>query len=197
MSLEIEPDIGVPYSDKIPSIDLRTRVEAASNTTTLLAKHGLEVEPSAEDNEIAAKLTLAYADDPEKTSKKVSNKRASTLPPAALVATHGILTQFGHSVVESATQVRHLVTNKLIEETENPDPRVRIRALELLGKISDVGLFTEKAEITITHKTTDELRESLRSKLAKLVEPAEEAEDAVIIDGDVVDVDAELGLSDD
>lgn len=197
MSLEIEPEVGVPFSDKVPSIDLRTRVEAASATASLLAEHGLEVEPSAEDNNIAAKLTLAYADDPEKTSKKVSNKRASTLPPAALVATHGILTQFGHSVVESATQVRHLVTNKLIEETENPDPRVRIRALELLGKISDVGLFTEKAEITITHKTTDELRESLRSKLAKLVEPAEEAEDAVIIDGDVVDVDAELGLSDD
>mgnify|MGYP001576405618 FL=1 len=197
MSLEIEPEVGVPFSDKASSIDLRTRVEAASATASLLAEHGLEVEPSAEDNNIAAKLTLAYADDPEKTSKKVSNKRASTLPPAALVATHGILTQFGHSVVESATQVRHLVTNKLIEETENPDPRVRIRALELLGKISDVGLFTEKAEITITHKTTDELRESLRSKLAKLVEPAEEAEDAVIIDGDVVDVDAELGLSDD
>jgi len=197
MSLEIEPEVGVPFSEKVPSIDLRTRVEAASATASMLAEHGLEVEPSAEDNNIAAKLTLAYADDPEKTSKKVSNKRASTLPPAALVATHGILTQFGHSVVESATQVRHLVTNKLIEETENPDPRVRIRALELLGKISDVGLFTEKAEVTITHKTMDELRESLRSKLAKLVEPAEEAEDAVIIDGDAVDVDAELGISDD
>jgi len=197
MSLEIEPEVGVPFSEKVPSIDLRTRVEAASATASMLAEHGLEVEPSAEDNNIAAKLTLAYADDPEKTSKKVSNKRASTLPPAALVATHGILTQFGHSVVESATQVRHLVTNKLIEETENPDPRVRIRALELLGKISDVGLFTEKAEVTITYKTTDELRESLRSKLAKLVEPAEEAEDAVIIDGDAVDVDAELGISDD
>jgi len=112
------------------------------------------------------------------------------------MATHGILTEFGHSVVESATQVRHLVTNKLIEETENPDPRVRIRALELLGKISDVGLFTEKAEVTITHKTTDELRESLRAKLAKLVEPAEEPEDAVIIDGDAIDVDEELGLVD-
>ena len=197
MSLEIEPEVGVPFSDKVPSIDLRTRVEAASNTASMLAEHGLEVEPTAEDNNIAAKLTLAYADDPEKTSKKVNNKRASTLPPAALVATHGILTQFGHSVVESATQVRHLVTNKLIEETENPDPRVRIRALELLGKISDVGLFTEKAEVTITHKTTDELRESLRAKLAKLVEPAEEAEDVVIIDGDALDVDAELGLSDD
>lgn len=197
MALEIEPEIGVPIPDKDPKLDLTTRVEAGCNTANMLKEHGLEVEPTAEDNEIAAKLTLAYADDPEKTSKKVSNKRASTLPPAALVATHGILTQFGHSVVESATQVRHLVTNKLIEETENPDPRVRIRALELLGKISDVGLFTEKAEVTITHRTTDELRESLRAKLEKLVKPAEEAEDAVIIEGDTVDVDAELGLTDD
>lgn len=196
MALEIEPEIGVPISEKVPNLDLPTRVEAAANTAASLAEHGLDVEPTAEDNDIAAKLTLAYADDPEKTSKKVSNKRASTLPPAALMATHGILTQFGHSVVESATQVRHLVTNKLIEETENPDPRVRIRALELLGKISDVGLFSEKTEVTITHKTTDELRESLRSKLAKLVNPEEEAEDAVVIDGEAIDVDVELGLSD-
>ena len=98
--------------------------------------------------------------------------------------------------MESAVQVRHLVTNKLIEETENPDPRVRIRALELLGKISDVGLFTEKTEVTITHRTTDELRDSLRSKLAKLVNPTEEAEDAIIIDDEVIDVDAELGIED-
>jgi hypothetical protein len=73
---------------------------------------------------------------------------------------------------------------------------VRIRALELLGKISDVGLFTEKTEVTITHRTTDELRESLRSKLAKLVNPADEAEDAIIIDDEVIDVDAELGIED-
>ena len=196
MSLEIEPEVGVAISEKAPNLDLRTRVEAASATAAMLSEHGLEVEPTAEDNNIAAKLTLAYADDPEKTSKKVSAKRASSLPPAALMATHGILTQFGHSVVESATQVRHLVTNKLIEETENPDPRVRIRALELLGKISDVGLFTEKAEVTITHKTTDELRESLRAKLEKLVEPPVEAEDAVVIEGDSIDVDAELGITD-
>jgi hypothetical protein len=156
----------------------------------------LDITPTAEDEDTAAKLALAYADNPEKTSKRVTDKRAAKLPPPALVATHGILTQFGHSVVESAVQVRHLVTNKLIEETENPDPRVRIRALELLGKISDVGLFTEKTEVTITHRTTDELRDSLRSKLAKLVNPTEEAEDAIIIDDEVIDVDAELGIED-
>ena len=197
MSLMLEPEIGVPYSDEIPYLDLRARAEAACNTASMLEEHGLAVEPTSEDEAIAAKITLAYANDPNKTSKKVSTKRASTLPPAALMMTHNILTQFGHSVVESAVQVRHLVTNKLIEETENPDPRVRIRALELLGKISDVGLFTDKTEITITHKTTDELRESLRTKLSRLVNPEEDVVDAEFIDADAVDVDAELGIGGD
>ena len=87
-------------------------------------------------------------------------------------------------------QIRHLVTNKLLLETDNPDPRVRIRALELLGKISDVGLFAEKSEVTVTHQSTDDLREKLRMKLTKLVNP----EDAVVIDGKSIDVDEELGL---
>ena len=80
----------------------------------------------------------------------------------------------------------------LIEETENPDPRIRIRALELLGKISDVGLFAEKSEVTVTHQTTDDLKDTLREKLSRLVNP--EVEDAVVLDAGAIDVDKELGL---
>ena len=80
---------------------------------------------------------------------------------------------------------------KLVLESENPDARIRMRALELLGKISDVGLFSEKSEVTITHQSTDDLREKLKGKLEKLV-AGEVIEEAV-----VVDVDAELGLDQD
>ena len=129
-------------------------------------------------------------------NKNISN--LSKTPPATLLLTDRILKDFGHSVVESATQVRHLVTNKLIEETDNPDPRVRIRALELLGKVSDVGLFSEKSEITVTHQTTDALKDKLRMKLAKLINPADsDVEDAVVVDKPVIDLDAELGTGDD
>jgi len=190
----IEPEIGVPFTPDVPYLDLRTRAEAACNTVSELIKHGLEVDPNKEDQDTAAALSMAYADNPEKTSKKVNNKRAATLTPASLVLTNSILQEFGHSVAESALQIRHMVTNKLILETDNPDPRVRVRALELLGKISDVGLFAEKSEVTITHQTTDELREKLRMKLAKLINPEEEVEDAVVIDGEALDVDAELGI---
>ena len=95
---------------------------------------------------------------------------------------------------ENAAQIRHMVTNKLVLETDNPDPRVRIRALELLGKISDVGLFSEKSEVTVTHQSTDDLRLKLRSKLAKLVNPEDSEPDEVIIDGEVLDVSEELGV---
>ena len=105
-----------------------------------------------------------------------------------------MLKRFSHRVVDDAADVRNFVTNKLILESDNPDPRIRIRALELLGKVGDVGLFTEKTEVTVTHQSTDELREQLREKLAKMVEVIDDAEYVDVSDDDI-DVDKELGLT--
>ena len=196
MTLVVEPELGVKIDKNTPSIDLKDRMESAANTAKELGEHGLNVEPTKEDKDVAAKLAVAYADNPEKTSKKATPKKVATLTPASLILTDSILQEFGRSVVESSVQIRHLVTNKLLLETDNPDPRVRIRALELLGKISDVGLFAEKSEVTITHQSTDDIKEKLRSKLAKLVNPPQEVEDAIEIDGEPVDVSKELGIDD-
>jgi len=193
MTLFIAPEIGVPFSDEVPYEDLRDKAEAACNTALELSEYGLDVEPNKDDKDTAAKLAAAYAEDPEKTSKKATTKKISTLTPASIILTNNILQEFGHSVAENATQLRHLVTNKLLLESENDDPRIRIRALELLGKISDVGLFAEKTEVTVTHQSTDDLRNKLRSKLEKLVEPIEYAEDAVILDGEAIDLEEILG----
>jgi len=190
----VEPELGVAIPDESPFIDLSQRTDAASKTAKELADHGLDVEPTKEDKDTAAKLVTAYADNPETTSKKVTDKKIATLTPASLILTNNILQECGQSVVQSSLHIRHLVTNKLLLETENPDPRVRMRALELLGKISDVGLFAEKSEVTITHQSTDDLRAKLREKLQKLNTPEENIQDAVIIDGETFDVDAELGL---
>ena len=189
MSLVVEPEFGVSISSDAPYIDLKARAEYVCNTAKKL---GLELDLSKEDKDVAAKLSMAYAEDPEKTSKKVSSKKAATLTPASLLMTNSILQEFGQSVADSAVQIRHMVTNKLVLETDNPDPRVRIRALELLGKISDVGLFAEKSEVTITHQSTEDLKNRLRSKLAKLVNP--EVDDAIIIDGEAMNVNSELGI---
>jgi len=196
MTITAEPEMGVELKPNLPEMDLRVRAEASKNTASELSKHGLDLNPDAEDKDIAAKLTVAYAENPDKTSKKATNNKMAALTPASLVLTNSILTEFGQSVVQSAIQVRHLVTNKLLLETENPDPKVRIRGLELLGKISDVGLFAEKSEVTITHQSTDDLRKKLKQKLENLVKVEDDVQEAVIIDGESLNVDEELGIKD-
>tara|TARA_A100001515_G_scaffold144533_1_gene148906 strand:- start:191 stop:817 length:627 start_codon:yes stop_codon:yes gene_type:complete len=194
MTITLDPEVGIPIPDSVSYTDLRQRAQAACNTAIFLSEHGLDLTPTKEDKAIAAELAAEYAENPEEASKKSSNKVVSKMTPASLVLTNNILEEFGHSVAENAVQIRHLVTNKLLLESENPDSKVRIRALELLGKISDVGLFAEKSEVTVTHQSTDDLRAKLRSKLEKLVNPPIEAEDALIIDGEEIDITEELGF---
>ena len=194
MTIELTPEFGVELPPDIDYLDLRQRAAALCESVMLLEKHGLDVTPTARDVQAAATITAAYAENPEKTSKIVNTVRASTLTPASLKAIRSYLDEYGRQVVTHAVELRHLVTNRLIEESQNPDARVRLRALELLGKHSDVGLFSEKQEVTVTHQTTDELRGKLRAKLQRLIQTNGVPEDAVVIGGEIVDVDAELGF---
>jgi hypothetical protein len=196
MTIEITPEFGVEILPDIPYLDLRERAEAACRSILLLEEHGLEVqEPNEEDAQVAAALTAAYANNPHNTSVAMSNARASTMTPASLLNIRSYLDEYGRAVVNHALEVRHMVTNRLLEESQNPDPRIRIRALELLGKHSDVGLFTDRSEVTITHQSTDELKARLRSKLQRLIQKPVLATDAIEIGGDIIDVDAEMGLT--
>jgi hypothetical protein len=171
MSMHLDIDCGVPVPDKddlTARQDLLRTAKAAANAARLLADHGLDVSETEDAKRVAAAVVTQYAKDPVSASKEVTATRLGRLPPAALILTAEVLEQFGHEIVKDAVQVRHLVMNKLVQETENPDPRIRIRALELLGKITDVGLFTERSEVTVTHQTTDDLRARLREKLLQL-----------------------------
>ena len=190
------PELGIEITPDMAYVDLRERAEAACRSMELLQDHGLEVPAeTSEDKEVAAALTSAYAVNPQATSQKANNVNTSAMTPASLQNVRAYLDEYGRAVVNHAVELRHTVTNRLIEESQNPDPRIRIRALELMGKISDVGLFTDRTEVTITHQTTDELRLKLRAKLQRLVAQPEIQDAEVVLDGDVIDVDAELGLN--
>jgi len=82
----------------------------------------------------------------------------------------------------------------------------QLKALELLGKMSDVGAFEVRIDINVTHRTTEELQAELASKLSsymddiidvesKQLQPAEEK----YLNGapavQVIDLDEELGMT--
>lgn len=185
MALHLDIDSGVPVpakDDLAGQKDLIRNATAAANAARLLAEHGLDLKSTPEDKKLAATLATSYANDPIGASAVATPARIGAMPPAAVLLTAEILRDFGHEIVKDAVQVRHLVMNKLVQETDNPDPRIRIRALELLGKITDVGLFTDRSEVTVTHQTTDDLRAKLRDKLSKLkdVTPRRDEGDDII-----------------
>lgn len=123
-------------------------------------------------------------------------KNAAKAAPAAkmsigLSLVQCITNDFSAPVGATPAQVRNLVMNRLILETDNPNPNIRMRALELLGKVRDVGLFSERSEMTVTHQTTAELREKLMAKLQKLRitggRQPQTIEDAQIVEDEVED----------
>lgn len=166
----LNADRAVPITDEAQNIDLRERIGAAAATLDLLTAVGYEFDVSDDDIAAANDLAKSFAKDPVITSKAATHKRASALAPATIALVKTILDEFGHEIAESSKAIRNLVINKLIIESENPDARIRIRAIEMLGKMSDIALFTERSEVLITHQSTDDLKSKLKEKLQKLRE---------------------------
>lgn len=166
----LNADRAVPMTSEAQNIDLRERISSAAATLDLLSEVGYEFDVSEEDVAAANDLAKSFAKDPVAASKAITHRRASELAPATIALVKTILDEFGHEIAESSKAIRNLVINKLIIESENPDARIRMKAVEMLGKMSDVALFTERSEVLITHQSTDDLKSKLKEKLQRLRE---------------------------
>jgi len=72
--------------------------------------------------------------------------------------------------VSTSLSLRQFVTDQLIKEAKdiNNNESARIRSLELIGKISEVALFTDRVETTSSNKTSDEIKLELEQKIHEL-----------------------------
>jgi hypothetical protein len=119
------------------------------------------------------------------TTKPNTPKTLSKSAEAA--AAHHLVKRFDFQAFSDVMQARNFITNKLIELTDNGDPKIELKALELLGKHSDIGLFTERSEITVHHTTSTSLENSIKERIKRLLNT--EVSDITPLD----DLDAQLG----
>lgn len=117
------------------------------------------------------------------------------------------LERYDQQVIQDNDQLRTYITNRLLEISQCGSTKEELKALELLGKSSDVSLFSEKTEINITHTTSATLEDTIKNKLQRLLaertaaqheknQAAKDAEDAEFWDapeeidpGDIIDAD--------
>ena len=87
--------------------------------------------------------------------------------PEAVRHLTGMLSAYDWEFVEMAKQIRGYTVAQLIEETKSSNANIRLKALGLLGKVTEVGLFTEEVEIKEAGLTDFEIDAKIKEKLNK------------------------------
>jgi succinate dehydrogenase flavin-adding protein (antitoxin of CptAB toxin-antitoxin module) len=190
MPIVVEPESGIPFPfDTRPEeiLQWRDRAKAAVATIREIVELGGEVEVTQQDRQEAR---AAVADD---KPVKITEKNAGQL-----VHLEAILSEYDRDLLNVTTRLRSFVTNKLLLETVDEDPKIRIKALELLGKITNVGLFSERIDINVTHRTIEQVDQELDQMLEKYLGDVEEVEPetAEELDSLLAMSDEELGITD-
>ena len=119
--------------------------------------------------EAAQKAFHDFAANVPDPVKKTTLANAKT--PESVKRIVGMLANYDWQFVDEAHRIRGFIVSKLVDEAEeHPDAKVRLRALELLGKVTDVGLFSERIEVKKTDISDADLDAQIRAKLEKFVE---------------------------
>jgi len=158
------PADGFTPIKKIDAVDL---LEGQIQTTDWLKELGASTDEEVLEHaqeEIARDAFKALVANP--TEAKAALQKV-TLPPA-IQKIVGMLTAYDWAFVEQAKELRGMAVAKIVEETDHPDARVRLKALEMLGKVTEVGLFTERISVKKEDMSDDELDQKIRDKLAQL-----------------------------
>jgi len=183
--LDYEPPVdvvsgfGTPVEDVAP----QALLDAQANTADWLQALGAPAPGEAE--RLAAASTAQAAFQAIVTQDTTPVQRAALVAlktPAAVRHLTGMLTAYDWEFVEQAKEIRGYAVSKLIEETKHTDARIRLRALELLGKVTEVALFTDRVEFKKTDVSDADLDAKIKEKLSRFMKVT------TVQPGDVIDI---------
>lgn len=169
--LDYEPPVEAIGALHAPTAaDPSVLLNAQHSTTDWLTSLGA---PTADAADATAAASLAQSafqamvkpdTDPNQRAKLLALKT-----PAAVRHLTGMLTAYDWEFVHQAKELRGYAVSKILEEVEHPDARIRLRALELLGRVTEVALFTDRVEVKKTELKDGELDAKIKEKLSRFM----------------------------
>jgi hypothetical protein len=179
--IPVEPTAEYPIPFDLTDEQPKTHSDGIAvtvNTIDLLEQLGGSID--FQDKDLHKAKALITGEQKPNTPKFVSSS-------AEAKAAHTLIKRFDYNAFSDALQARNFITNKLITLADCGDPKLEIKALELLGKHSDIGLFTERSEVTVHHTTSTALENSIKDRIKRLLNS--DVTDVTPLD----DLDAQLG----
>ena len=149
---------------------------AQAGAVDFFSKFGSDPELISEDNAQLARDAFSKVTNPAVTDEEAKAALMRLKVPGPVKHIAGMLSQYDWDFVDQAKEMRGYAVAGIMEETKHPDARIRLKAYDMLGKITEVALFTERVQVTKVDATMDELTERLRSKLTSLLPKVVEVE---------------------
>ena len=106
--------------------------------------------------------------------------------PKAVQHLVGMLTAYDWAFVDQAKELRGYCIAQLLEESKHPDAKIRLRAIELLGKVTEVALFTDRIEVKKAELSDTDLEKEIKSRMDKYMDLMQ------VVEGKVADIPLEL-----
>ena len=168
--LILKTDIGIPFAQgplkegMLPKF--RQRAKQVIETINTLVQAGGEVTITPKDKEAALPYAQGYKD-----AKSITiNQKNSGI----LMQVENLLAAYDFQIIDQALKTRHYILNRLILESENEDAKVRLKALELLGKLTAVSAFDTTVKVDVTHRSIDQIDKELNSVLSRYMGDVQE-----------------------
>jgi hypothetical protein len=161
------PDI---LPDNTPFTELNTTTPAqtlnaqkkTSDWLSQFADEDDEILSEAQQEKVVDAFNALTTQDP-----RAKERLLSLDLPDEIRAAVGMVTAYQWKFVEQAEELRSMSVAKIVKETDHPDARIRLKALELLGKVTEVALFTDRIAIKNEDVTDEELDARIKEKLGR------------------------------
>jgi hypothetical protein len=179
--IPVEPTAEYPIPFDLTDEQPRTHSDGVAvtiNTVEMLEQLGGNIDFADKDLHKAKALIMG---------EQKPNAPKFVASAAEAKAAHALIKRFDYNAFSDALQARNFITNKLVSLADCGDPKLELKALELLGKHSDIGLFTERSEVTVHHTTSTALENSIKDRIKRLLNT--DVTDITPLD----DLDAQLG----
>ena len=171
--IDFDPEVSDNLQDFTPldKAGITDTVDAKINTNNWLKELGA-VDTDTITNELETQAArTSFANIVSAAPSEITHQAlAEVKTPAAVQHLVGMLTAYDWEFVSQAKELRGYAVAKILEDCENPSANIRLKALALLGKVTEVGLFTEKIEVKKAELSDDELDQRIKDKLNKFMD---------------------------
>jgi hypothetical protein len=161
---DVEENVPLPASatEAMPELSAKEELDMMARTAKMLSDiTGQPIAPTEEHRGQAVQLA----------EQVISNKTDMNLaqyPSETLAYLAGMVAQYDFMVVRELADLKKYVVNKLLQETDNPDPKYRLAAVKALGEVDGIDAFKKRSEVTIKHQSLEEVESELLATLQRL-----------------------------